>query len=208
MFSFMERYMLSQINVERTEMLTNCRNFNSVIDFCLKTNRFRNHLHEAEQYFSSRFRNIRNHIEHDNWTNLKDLVYHAPGVGQKIGSLILEVLIHYGDANANLERLLFVPIDTHVHRIFTECLGLDNFPAIGTSIDSRAYLSFQDFLAENTAERTSRIVFDYLWFVGKVFCGKIVPNNDGYSRGYRLCSMCWIKDACTFPDKWTNEHGN
>lgn len=203
MFSFMERYMLLRIKVQRTEMLTNRRNFNLVIDFCLRTNPYRLPLQRTKDHFSAHFKTIKKYIERGNLEELRDLVYPTIGVGQKIGSLILEVLIHYGQANANLEHQLFVPIDTHVHRIFTDCLGRDDVPSIGASIDSGKYQRFQKLLTDNSAKGNPRIIFDYLWFVGKVFCGNVAHNNDRYSRGYRLCSMCWIKDLCQSPDKWT-----
>ena len=204
MFSFMERYIFSQIQVPRIETISNSENFMRVIDFCLRTRQRvrQDELLQAKEHFSNNFKNIRAAIHQGKWVNLRNLIYSAPGVGQKIGSLILEVIIHYGESNANLESLLFVPIDTHVRRIFTQCFGLNNVPAIGSPVDSRNYIEFQQFLADNTADGIPRIYFDYSWFVGKVFCRKTNENEEGYSRGFKLCPMCWIKDYCTFPDLW------
>jgi endonuclease III len=204
MFSFMERYIFSQIQVPRKETISNPENFGRMIDFCLRTKqRIRqNELLQAQAHFSNNFENIRKSVHQGDWINLLNLVYSTPGVGQKIGSLILEVIIHYGEANTALESQLFVPIDTHVQRIFTQCLGLNNVPPIGTPVYSKRYIAFQRFLSENAADGVSRIYFDYLWFVGKFFCRKINETEEGYSKGFRLCPMCWIKDDCIFPDKW------
>jgi len=206
MFSFMERYLFSQIGVQkRTEIISNLENFKGMIDFCLKTRGpfGRREYPKGMEYFSDNFQKIQDYVHKGCMQDLQKVVYSAPGVGQKIGSLILEVIIHYGEANSDLEPLLWVPIDRHVRRILTECLGLDNVPGIEIKPDSAKYLDFQENLAKNTADGVPRIYFDYLWFVGKVFCAKIDANKEGYSRGYRLCSMCWIKDYCILSDKWT-----
>lgn len=213
MVSFMERYVLSQIHVARNEMLANQENFDRVIDFCLHTRqRIRtDELRRAKRYFHSKFADINGYLENDEWNNLQEVVYSPPtrvGVGQKIGSLILEMLIHYGEANHDIEPHLLVPIDTHVRRIFTDCLHLDNVPSVGEPTTSNRYQSFQELLATQSAERIPRIVFDYLWFIGKVFCTKASGSRHRYSRGYRLCSMCWIKGFCVHEDKWTYEHDN
>jgi endonuclease III len=204
MFSFMERYIFAQIGVARTEALATSENFMRTIDFCLMTRqRVRQNEYElAKTFFADNFTQIQANVADGNWPALLPLVYNAPGVGQKIGSLILEMLIHYGEANQALEPKLFVPIDTHVERILSECLGLNNVPSVGLPVWKQTYQDFQQFLANNSAEGTPRIYFDYLWFVGKVFCRKINENNERYSKGYRLCSMCWIKDHCTYADKW------
>lgn len=209
MFSFMDRYIFAQIQVPRTETLANSANFMKMIDFCLMTRQRvkGKDFDQAQEYFADNFGKIKESITHGNWPETLLLIYDAQGVGQKIGSLILEVLIHYGKANDDLEPELFVPIDTHVQRIFSECLGLTNVPSIGSPVWSSNYRGFQQFLADNSAEGTPRIYFDYLWFVGKVFCKKITKNDERYSKGYRLCSMCWIKDYCTFTDKWFSNYG-
>jgi endonuclease III len=204
MFSFMDRYIFSQIQVPRQESLESLANFMKIIDFCLKTRQRvnRKDFDQSQKYFADNFKETKENIISGNWPETLRLIYGARGVGQKIGSLILEALIHYGKANDDLEPQLFVPIDTHVRRIFTECLGLTNVPSIGSPVSSSDYRGFQQFLADNTDQGTPRIYFDYLWFVGKVFCRKITENDEVYSKGYRLCSMCWIKDYCSFPDKW------
>lgn len=210
MFSFMDRYIFSQIQVQRTDALTNSNNFNKMIDFCLMTRqRFKEKdFREAKQYFATNFEKIKENINSGHWPETLRLIYNAQGVGQKIGSLILEVIIHYGEANRALEDELFVPIDTHVERIFSECLGLQHVPSIGSPVYSSNYQAFQRFLADNTAKGIPRIYFDYLWFVGKVFCRKITEKEERYTKGYRLCSMCWIKDYCTFDDKWFTNYGD
>jgi hypothetical protein len=204
MFSFMEKYLFSQIQVPRTEVLSNSENFDRMIDFCLRTRQriVGKELQEAKVLFTGNFWEIRERVYQGDMRSLRNLVYSAPGVGQKIGNFILEVIIHYGEANPDLEPQLYVPIDTHVRRVFTECLGLRNVPQVGCPPDAPRYLRFQRHLAANTADRVAPIYFDYLWFVGKVFCRKTGRGKEGYSRGYRLCSMCWIKHYCIVQDKW------
>lgn len=204
MVSFMGSYIFSRIKVPRQETLSSSANFMKMIDFCLRT---RQRIKEkdfklANAYFTDNFKAVKQCLIDGNWQEVKHLIYDAHGVGQKIGSLILEVLIHYGEANKVLEPKLFVPIDTHVQRILSECLRLPNVPSIGASVWASDYNVFQEFLTDNSAEGAPRICFDYLWFVGKVFCQKINAIDGGYSRGYRLCPICWIKDYCTHTDKW------
>jgi hypothetical protein len=64
------------------------------------------------------------------------------------------------------------------------------------------FLSFQNELDKIAPKESGRIIFDYLWFIGKVFCQKIIYQQDSYSRGFRLCESCWIKKTCQHPDKW------
>ena len=204
MFGFMDKYLFAQVRVPRTEVLSNQQNFDRVIDFCVKTRqRTRtDELREAKALLSANFGRICHGVRQGDIQGLRTLVYSAPGVGQKIGNLILEVMIHYGEANPQLEPRLYVPIDTHVRRILVDCLGVGNVPDIACSPAAPRYTRFQRYLAANTAEGVPPICFDYLWFVGKVFCTKKKGGGRAYSRGYRLCPICWIRDHCLVPDKW------
>lgn len=204
MANFIENYMFRQVNVPLDKDMIKEDNFLKVVDFCLNTRQRMNsnEYRKAKTYFANNYKNFNNFLKEKDIDNLKKLVYKAPGVGQKIGSLILEVFIHYGKLCPSIEKELFVPIDTHVERIFKDSFNLCNVPTIGSKYTSRRFVDFQNFLKENTAKGESRIIFDYLWFIGKVFCTKINYNSEIYSRGYRLCSMCWIKDYCKVENKW------
>lgn len=213
MFSFMENYICKKINVERNNMLDGIENFIEVIRFSLNQ-RQRNvnvQNENAIKYFTFHYRAIKEAINDDDWDSLKKLIYlnhknkeymvanrlsYPIGVGQKIGSLILEVLIHYGETNPELESRLFVPIDTHVHHILSECLGVENVP-ISDNITSQRFKNFQNNLRANTYDNNPRICFDYLWFVGKIFCTQRENGN-----GYRLCNICWIKKHCIYGHQW------
>ncbi|HUW95198.1 MAG TPA: hypothetical protein VMW58_05385 [Anaerolineae bacterium] len=204
MYAFMEKYLFAQVQVPRTEILSNQQNFDRVIDFCLNT-RQRKKLDEfeaAKAHFTDNFGRIGEGVRQGDIEGLRTLVYEAPGVGQKIGNLILEVIIHYGEANRRLEPHLYVPIDSHVRRILLDCLGVDHVPQVGCAPDAPRYLRFQRYLAANAAQGVPPICFDYLWFVGKVLCNKKSDGGRGYSRSWRLCSICWLRKYCRVPDKW------
>jgi hypothetical protein len=62
------------------------------------------------------------------------------------------------------------------------------------------FINFQNKLKEYSNGKPI-IYFDYLWFIGKMFCNKIDENNEK-SRGYKLCKYCWIKDCCENNNKW------
>jgi hypothetical protein len=214
MFSFAEHYLFQKANIQRTEILNTRENFIKVIRFCInqRQRQVNDQRENAINYFKFHFTAIRKAINQGDWESLKNMIYnnhrnreymianqlHPPiGVGQKIGSFILEVLIHYGENNPALESKLFVPIDTHVHHILSECLGIDNIPWIDTNIASQSFIDFQENLRANIYDSNPRIYFDYLWFVGKIFC-----TQREYGNGFRLCNICWIKEHCVYANKW------
>lgn len=200
MFSFMDRYIFEKIGLSRQEVLETPENFNSVVVFCLETrNRInRQEFRRGRRFLNKRYDEIKSHIYNENWQQLKQIIYSAPGVGQKIGSLLLEVLVHYAENSRYLEKELYVPIDVHVHRVFKECLGLDKIvPPVETAIGRPRFANFQLALDSNLEGEIPKIYFDYLWFVGKAFCG-----DTNKPRTFKLCEMCWIKDFCIYPDKW------
>ena len=83
MFSFMDRYIFSQIQVPWRETLTNSTNFMKMIDFCLRTRRrFREKdSAQAQEYLANHFKEIKENIIRGNWPKTLLLIYDAPGVG-------------------------------------------------------------------------------------------------------------------------------
>lgn len=212
MFSFMDRYLFSRANVQRNNILNTQQNFINVIKFCINTRQRTVNIQRenAINYFTFHYNSIRLAIKQGNWELLKDIIYlnhkneeymnenglnYPIGVGQKIGSFILEVLIHYGEANPDLESELFVPMDTHVNHILSECLGVNNINSL--NITTPVFINLQNFLSENIYDNNPRIYFDYLWFIGKMFCTQRQNGN-----GFRLCNICWIRDNCIYANRW------
>lgn len=101
-----------------------------------------------------------------------------------------------------VEKELYVPIDTHVKRILEESFGIKEVPSDGVSVSSSSYSEFQKLLSEHAPQSNGRIIFDYLWFVGKAFCHKVDYNTSQYSRGFKLCHICWLYEVCQNVNKW------
>ncbi|MGK9478006.1 hypothetical protein ACSSV9_14465 [Melioribacter sp. OK-6-Me] len=205
MDSFMKNYMLRQIGIPRNKMLASKENYMSVIDFCLKTRRTPNSkkLKAAENYFNRNYENFKSLLREGNYKALKELVEKAKGngVGQKIEAFILEVFIFYGKlGKRKLLKDLYVPLDSHTIRMFDEALDLESVPK--KNISKKKVDKFQDELKRYIPKNGERIYFDYLWYIGKVFCQKINNGKNTYSRGFRLCNDCWIKNNCQIKDKW------
>ncbi|MBA7501597.1 hypothetical protein ES706_00170 [subsurface metagenome] len=121
---------------------------------------------------------------------LCEIVYpeRSIGVGQKIGSLFLELLVVYGGRELGLLPFLYLPIDTNVWRIFTDKLGVPpvELPKhiIGYKIWQPKFRTFQEKLRRIAeAHDSHRIHFDYLWYVGHI-CGSI------------KCIECWLQSIC------------
>lgn len=203
MDSFMDNYLCKQINVSRAKLLSNKKNYEKVIDFCLRTRRNPNgpDLKKAKKHFSKNYVEFKSLLKKGEFKKLQGLVNQAPGVGQKIGALILEVFIFYGANNSKLLKELYVPLDAHTIRMFDEALNMKNVPKKYPISKTKLSL-FQDELSSHLPANGERIYFDYLWFIGKVFCQKITKSQNVYSRGYRLCSMCWINNYCQIKPKW------
>ncbi len=205
MESFMKNYMLKQIGIPRNKILANKENYMSVIDFCLKTRRTPNlkKLKTAKSYFNRNYENFKSLLRKGDFKEIKKLVENAKGKGvrQKIEALILEVFILYGKlGKRNLLKDLYVPLDSHTIRMFDEALGLKNVPK--KNLSKKNVAKFQDELKQYIPKNGEIIYFDYLWYIGKVFCQKISNNKNTYSRGFRLCNDCWIKNNCQIKDKW------
>jgi endonuclease III len=198
-----KNYVLHQVEVSVHEMLASKENFINIVDFCLHTRKIpkNNELQKAIKYFNEKYEDFRENIYEGNLSYLRDIIEKAPGVGQKIGALILEIFIFYGKNNTELIKELYVPLDAHTTRLFKEALNLKNVPE-KYPISRKRLEAFQTELTQYVPDGGERIVFDFLWFIGKVYCQKITRNDNGYSRGFRLCSECWIRKYCQIKDQW------
>jgi hypothetical protein len=209
MQKFMEHYVLNKINVPKHKMLATKRNYDEVIDFCLRTRAQikNNELEKAKDYFSNNYLKFKNAIKNKDFEGLKKLLYtditelekeKKIGVGQKISSLILEVFIHYGIKDGNLRKKLFVPLDRHVVRVLEYAFNVE-IKQSTFKYGSKKFHELQNLLKKCSVSGNS-IYFDYLWFIGKIFHPEL--SDSEHNRGYRLCSMCWIKDCCLDENKW------
>lgn len=209
MRDFMSNYMLRQLGLSFRDDLLEKGNFMKIIDFCLRTRQriIERDVTKGEKYFDKNFELFLEYYNNNDMIRLKELVYNCHGVGQKIGSLILEVFIHYKGGKEEIEKELYVPIDTHVKRVLEESFQT-HVPSDGVSTSASSYDKFQKLLSEHAPQKGNRIIFDYLWFVGKAFCHKVKVNHDAnrstnnYSRGFKLCHICWLQKVCQNENKW------
>ena len=201
MKEFMKHYAFKKNKKNIETFVDDKVQFLEFIDFCLNTRRksVEEHKIEGKQYFNKNYDNIIRSVEEKDVAKLRSLVCDSPGVGQKIGSMILEFIFLYSrHRDEAVIKELYVPIDTHVKRIFKYSFGMET-PEIGWRYGNKKFQEFQDLL-DGYSNNKGRIYFDYLWFVGKVFCTKMESKN---SKGYKLCQYCWIKEYCKNKDKWS-----
>ena len=201
---FFDFYIFEKMKINKNEFVDNKDQFMKFIDFCLHTRRTpkNNDINVGMKYFSNNYEEILKLIKTKNINQLKKMIYEAKGVGQKIGSFILEVIYLYSNyRNSDIAKVLFVPIDTHIERIFYECLNARKIPKQTSKYTSEEFIKFQNALNRFTNNR-SRLYFDYLWFIGKMFCAKTTTDNEKFNKGYKLCNYCWIKEYCKNKNKW------
>jgi len=200
--SFMNYYVFKKMNINKETFLYNENDFLLFIDFCLNTAQKtqEKNIKDGLNHFKVKYKDILRMIENKDIEKLKWFVYNSQGVGQKIGSMMLEFIYLYSDKkDENIARKLFVPLDTHVIRIFEESFNIKNIPAnFQLKIENKNFIDFQKSLEKYTGGKPI-IYFDYLWFIGKMFCSKITDNK---SKGYKLCNYCWIKECCENKSKW------
>jgi len=205
MEQFMDFYVFKRKGINKETFLDNENDFLSFVDFCLHTVPKPNEekIKEGKDCLRGRYSVIKELINNKKIIELKYCIYSSPGVGQKIGSMMLEFIYLYSNKrDTDIAKTLFVPLDTHVLRLFDECFHLENIPSNEhqRKIDSNKFIEFQESLKQYTNGKPI-IYFDYLWFIGKTFCPKINEDNE-MSRGYKLCNYCWLKDYCENDDKW------
>jgi endonuclease III len=201
---FMDYYVFKKMNINKETFLDNEDDFLLFVNFCLNTAQRpkEKNINKGLKYFKMNYQAIRNMIKKKNITGLKSCIYSSPGVGQKIGSMMLEFIYLYSNKRDNdIAKTLLVPLDTHVLRLFYESFHLENIPLNHQlKNENKNFINFQESLKQYTNGRP-RIYFDYLWFIGKMFCNKIDEANK-MSRGYKLCNYCWLKKCCENNDKW------
>ena len=200
MKSIFTHYIFDKANIKSDTFLDNEIEFMNFIKFCLSTRQriVNNDMTNGLIYFEKKYLNIIDALESYNISELQNIVYMSPGVGQKIGSLIIELIYMYSKYNnEEILKKAYLPIDTHTKRILENSYNIE-VPDIGVTVKSKKFIEFQESLNELCSEDKSRVYFDYLWFIGKVFCTKINKKN---SRGFKLCNYCWIKDFCS-NQKW------
>lgn len=203
MSNFMNYYLFERVAVDKRNILSDKKHFESLIGFCLHTRQrlIKKDFDHGMKYFSQKYEIIKKYVSEAKIEELREIIYSCKGVGQKIGSFILEAFIHYGKANLSLEKYLYLPIDVHNERILKESF---NVPVPNSEYGKKSYLEFQSRLRElaDLKQNDSIIYLDYLWFIGKMFCQKTKNSKDRLSRGYRLCNECWINKCCLRTDKW------
>ncbi len=174
--------------------------------FCMSAQAFQKTVKKKEGYgislkeFDSKFDEIIKNMSDLNDGNKKikhnylfDTIKSMPQMGYKNTSLFLKILVLYLKIWPELKDELYVPIDVHIGRILLDKLKIldenngivgykDNKVEIFSPYSKKKFLRFQENL--NSIHRP-RIMFDHLWFIGFVFCGKRV-----------FCDYCWIKDDC------------
>jgi endonuclease III len=194
MKNFMKYYVFEKMAINMDSFLEDKEQFLRYIDFCLNTRSkvVNKDLDEGKEYFNKNYEKIAKHIEEKNIEKLKQIIYSSPGVGQKIGSMLLEfVYLYTKHYDEDIIKELFLPIDTHIRRIFYDSFKVET-PNIGSNYTDRKYLQFQ-YLLDKYSNNKGRVYFDYLWFVGKMFCTKVTNEK---SKGYKICNYCWIKEYC------------
>jgi len=196
---FFNHYIFELNEINKDKFIDDKNEFIKFMNFCLSTGRYSGEekSEKATMQLNEKYDEIVKLIKDKKIEELKVIIYGIKGIGQKIGSLALEIIFLYSKyKDETAAKELFVPIDVHVKRIFKASFGKET-PEIESKQTDPDFIIFQESLDQYTNNR-SRIYFDYLWFVGKMFCTKITDENN---KGYKLCNYCWIKEYCE-NDKW------
>lgn len=210
MEQFMDLYLFKRAGCSKEEFIDDKEQFIKFIKVCSnlhsgpqqreRTERIK--VDFVEKYSDIKIKEL---VKNKKIEELQKIFYGTDGIGQKIGSFMLELIFLYSNyRDEEAAQKLYVPIDTHIKRIFEESFG-HTPPEISVSYSAskkfpKKFEDFQETLNEYTGGKP-RVYFDYLWYIGKVYCEK--TNKDGtFSRGYKLCKECWIAKQCAFHPKW------
>jgi len=203
MEQFMNYYVFKKMNIDQKTFWNKEIDFLKFVEFCLNTSQMPNNknIKNGKEYFKKKYAEIKKGIENKNIDELKNIIYEATGVGQKIGSMMLEFIFLYSNKQDNeIAKELYVPLDSHVIRLLKESFHLNNLPEDHQlKIKDNNFINFQESLNQYTDGRPI-VYFDYLWFVGKCFCNKTDENEK--NRGYKLCNYCWLNNCCENNSKW------
>ena len=202
MEQFMDLYLFKRAGCSKDEFIDDKKQFISFIEVCSK---LRSGpaipIESIREEFKANYSGIKDLIRDKNIGELQRIFYGVKGIGQKIGSLMLELIFLYSNyRDEEAARELYVPIDTHIKRIFEESFGLKPPDAGGFPFAPR-FIEFQETL-NGYAGGKPRVYFDYLWYIGKVYCEKTTGSGDVFNRGYKLCKNCWIEKHCAYSSKW------
>lgn len=142
------------------------------------------------------------------------LINDIKAVGQKIASMFLKFLVYYSknfEGKAELERVLFIPFDSHVLRLLfgkvngkeTNRLNLydesvnqatlkyERNEGTGVSLKDNKLVKLQRNIREDFDKlriEEPPIILDYLWYVGSMYCSK--------KFGDIGCKICFLKNEC------------
>ena len=203
MEQFMDGDIFKDAGCSKDEFIDDKEQFISFIEVCSQLRSYPARpeiIKRIGQDFSQQYPRIKNLIRDKNIGKLQEVFYDVKGIGQMIGSLMLELIFLYSNyRDEEAAKELYVPICTHTKRIFEESFGLQP-PEIGVSPFASGFTKFQKNLNDYTGGKP-RVYFDYLWYIGKEYCGK--TSEDGtFSRG---CKDCWIEKHCCCPMKMNGQ---
>jgi hypothetical protein len=131
MENFMNHYVFKKMNINKDTFLNNEDDFLLFVKFCLNTAQkvSNENINKGLNYFKKQYKNIIKLIENNDIKALQNKIYNSPGMGQKIGSMLLEFIYMYSNKkNDELAKELYLPLDTHVIRLFRDSFNINNIP--------------------------------------------------------------------------------
>jgi endonuclease III len=195
---FFDENVFNLLHINKNSLLDDSENDLRMLFFFCLTQRRQQSLEDiikGMDYFNKNQSNLvqilKRNFENpeEKFKRVKEIVYppreRGVGIGQKIGSLFLELLVLHGNSCQEVLPYLYVPIDANVQGVLKKLGVKAGVPRVGTTTNESKFRRFQEWLAKIAGENNSyRIHFDYLWYIGHEFCRK---NN---------CDKCWIRHIC------------
>jgi hypothetical protein len=123
MENFMDYYIFKKMKIEKDTFLDTEKDFLLFVEFCLNTAQMvkNENIKNGINYFKNHYNTIVKLIDANNIRVLQNIVYDSPGMGQKIGSMMLEFVYLYSNKrNEETAKQLYLPLDTHVIRLFKD----------------------------------------------------------------------------------------